>query len=59
MRTVLHIVTKKDDALADRIISLHKEDPEVSVETAVFFQEPINYAGLLEKIFQADAVVVW
>lgn len=59
MRTVLHILTRRDDALAARLISLQREQSEVSVVVAELFDHSGDYSQLLDKIFHADSVATW
>ena len=59
MPTALHILTTRDDALAQRIILLQKERAEVSVQVAELFETAQDYSGLLEKVFEADSVAIW
>jgi hypothetical protein len=59
MRAVLHIVTKENDAEADRVISCQRGLPELKVETATLTGGQPDYRNLLEKVFAADSVAVW
>ena len=59
MTKILHVLTKENDALPNEIISRQRQDPERRVEMADLTREQPDYPALLEKIFEADAVVVW
>ena len=59
MRTVLHIVTKPDDALARDMIARQRELPDITVEVVTLPSEGADYSALLDRIFEADSVQVW
>jgi hypothetical protein len=59
MRTILHILTKPDDSLAQEIISKQRENSGNKIEVMDFNRGEPNYKELLEKIFAADSVEVW
>ena len=59
MRTILHILTRTDDALATEIIALHRENSETKIEVFDLTAGEPEYPSLLEKIFEADSVQVW
>jgi len=61
MKQVLHILTRKDDVLAQTVMEKQRAAGEAAVviETADLTVEKPDYAALLEKIFKADSVSVW
>jgi len=59
MKTVLHILTKPDDALARSIVDAQRGNAGLSVKTADLTGAAIDYEKLLEEIFSADAIHVW
>ena len=59
MRTVLHILTRPDDLLAQEIISRQKTQPGLKIEVVDLTGPEPDYAALLEKIFDAHAVESW
>jgi hypothetical protein len=58
-RTVLHIVTRTDDALAVEVIAAQRTQPELEVGAVDLTAPGPDYENLLEKIFAADSVSVW
>ncbi len=58
MPAILHILTRAEDSLARRVISLQSQ-PGVNVVTVDLTRPDPDYADLLEKIFKADSVEVW
>ncbi|HAV62628.1 MAG TPA: hypothetical protein DCY13_09710 [Verrucomicrobiales bacterium] len=59
MHTILHIKSDTADVLAERIIAVHMADESIREEIVDLNVDQPDYAGLLEKIFAADAVAVW
>ena len=59
MRTLLHVLTRRDDAHAAEIIARHREQSENKVEVVDVTDGDPDYARLLEQIFEADSVQVW
>jgi hypothetical protein len=59
MRSVLHILTQPDDALARELIALQKKIAGNKVEVADLTLPEPDYKALLEKIFTADSVESW
>lgn len=61
MKTILHILTRPEDPLADSVIALQSALPEKRVEsirlTATTTAE--QYRELVAKVFSADSVQVW
>jgi hypothetical protein len=59
MQTVLHILTRKEDSLAQTLIEEQQQQSGVTVRTFDLTQPQPDYERLLEEIFQADSVQVW
>ncbi len=59
MKKVLHILTKRSDALAREIISQEQAWAACEVETVDLTAGVPDYADLLQKVFSADSVAVW
>lgn len=59
MRTILHIVTKENDTLAQAVFAQQSASPENRVETVDLTAANPDYKALLGKIFEADSVQVW
>ncbi len=59
MRSVLHILTRPNDALARELIARQKNIAENKVEVVDLTQPEPDYKALLEKIFAADSVESW
>ncbi len=59
MRTLLHVLTQTEDALAADIIAKQKTETENQVEVVDLTKDDADYKSLLEKIFAADSVQVW
>ncbi len=61
MKTILHILTRPEDPLADSVIAVQSALPETRVEsirlTATTTAE--QYRELVTKAFSADSVQVW
>lgn len=61
MKTLLHIQTRSNDALADQLAGAQAAQPETTVETIRLAETSTeaDYRALVEKVFQADSVQVW
>jgi hypothetical protein len=61
MKTILHILTKPEDALAEQLRSAHQLLPETKVETIRLAADSndADYQALVKKVFQADSVNLW
>ena len=59
MRSILHILTQTDDALAQEIITRQRELTQGQVRVVDLTVPEPDYAQLLEAIFTADSVHVW
>jgi hypothetical protein len=54
--TILHLVTKKPDRLAEKIIAEQKKTFEVTV---IDLQENKEYDKIVDSIVAADKVISW
>lgn len=59
MRILLHVLTRADAGLAQKMIAAQKLKIENQVEVVDLTQAEPDYRELLEKIFKADSVQVW
>ncbi len=59
MRILLHVLTRADAELAQKMIAAQKLKIENQVEVVDLTQAEPDYRELLEKIFKADSVQVW
>ncbi len=61
MKTILHILTRPEDPLADTLIAVQQTLPDMAVEAFRLGETtpPEQYRGLVEKVFSADSVQVW
>jgi len=61
MKTILHIQTRPNDALADQLAAAQSAQPDTTVETIRLTEASTDadYRALVEKVFQADSVQVW
>jgi len=59
MRTLLHIVTRPDDARTAEIIAAQQKQPGLDVHVVDLTMPEPDYLKLLEDIFDADSVAVW
>jgi hypothetical protein len=59
MRHVLHILTKKNDALAKTISEQQENLARQTIETVDLTQPKPDYDELVRKIFDADSIEVW
>jgi hypothetical protein len=58
-RTILHVLTRPDDALAEAVIGAQRGQAEASLSVVDLTGPEPDYFALLEKIFSADSVQVW
>jgi hypothetical protein len=59
MRTILHLLTRPDDPLAQETIARQAALPDTQCEVADLAHGEPDYAALVGKIFAADSVQVW
>jgi hypothetical protein len=59
MSTVLHILTKPEDTLAQAVLARQQPQAELRVEVVDLTCRVPDYAELLRQIFAADSVQVW
>jgi hypothetical protein len=59
VKTILHIITSKEDALPAEIIRLQGGLPECPVESVNLTEANPDYAQLVRRIFATDSVAVW
>ena len=59
MRTVLHILTRREEALARDLAGHQRALPDVKVEVIDLTNEAPDYEALVEKLFAADSVEVF
>ncbi len=59
MREILHILTKRDDAVAKAIIEQERNLRDVKIDAIDLTAKDADYDALVKKIFSADAVHVW
>ena len=60
MRRVLHILTRKDDAVARVIVARQQNAPQrCEIEIIDLTAGPPDYRESLEKVFTADSVACW
>jgi hypothetical protein len=61
MKTILHIQTRPDDALADQLAAAQAALTETTVETIRLTETSTDadYRALVEKVFQAESIQVW
>jgi hypothetical protein len=58
MRTVLHIVTRAEDALSRDIIDRQREFADVQIDVVELTGSAPDYDALVQKIFAADSIEV-
>ena len=58
-RTVLHLVTRMDDALVAQVLAAQRRQPELEVREVNLTAPGPDYEDLLQEIFAADSVTVW
>ena len=59
MRTILHILTTPEDALAKKIIESQRANADHKIQKVDLTQNETDYPALVEQIFAADSVQVW
>lgn len=59
MRTLLHILTKPDDALAADVVARQRTRETFCIRVVDLTQAEPDYAALLEAVFDADSIQVW
>jgi hypothetical protein len=60
MRRVLHILTRRDDALAREVIARQRQQGRLDeIEIVDLSEARPDYEELLKKIFAADSVECW
>jgi hypothetical protein len=59
MRNILHILTTSDDAWAERIIALERQQPDLEIKVVDLTTAGADYRALLDEIFAADSIQVW
>lgn len=59
MKTLLHILTRPEDALVTSIVEEQSAIEETAVEVADLTRADADYARLVERIFAADSIQVW
>ncbi|HTD67929.1 MAG TPA: hypothetical protein VK846_15500 [Candidatus Limnocylindria bacterium] len=59
MRTILHILTRPADALAQELITHQRALAETEVDVVELSDGAPDYDGLLDKVFAADSIEVW
>lgn len=60
MKTILHVLTREDDRLAERVIGAQQNAQDHSVKVFRLVDAPdFTYHGLLEAVFESDSVQVW
>ncbi len=61
MKTILHVLTRPEDPLADAVIAAQSSLPDTRLESVRLTDtsSPAQYRELLAKVFAADSVQVW
>ncbi|KAB2673599.1 MAG: hypothetical protein DVB31_03305 [Verrucomicrobia bacterium] len=59
MKSLLHVVTRPADALAQGVMDATRSDPTLTVEIVDLNLENPDYAALVERIFAVDAIATW
>jgi len=59
VHTLLHILTKPEDALAREIITLQQVGKKETVKVVDLTGPEPDYEVLLQEIFLADSIAVW
>jgi len=59
MRVVLHILTQRDETLAQEVIARQREQQDQEVNVVDLTAVEPDYARLIQEIFAADSVAVW
>jgi len=58
-RRILHILTRPDAALAEKIIAAQQADPALDLEVIDWTQGEPDLEQLVRLIFEADSIEVW
>jgi hypothetical protein len=58
MRTILHIVTRAEDALSRDIIDRQRAFADVQIDVVELTASAPDYDALVQKIFAADSIEV-
>ena len=56
---LLHVVTKRDDPLAQSVIDQQRSDPELTLRIVDLTLSNPDYDALLAAVFEADSIQVW
>ena len=59
MPRLLHILTRPEDPLARESVCTHEAKPDLEIEVVDLTVPRPDYDRLVERVFAADAVVVW
>ncbi len=59
MPRILHILTRPDNSLAERVIREQSGFAEINLMVTDLTSAPPDYDRLLEELFEADSVQVW
>jgi hypothetical protein len=59
MITLLHILTRDDDALSLRVRTEQAKQADTQVVTVDLRGDRPDYTALLEVMFSADSIAVW
>ena len=59
MRTILHVLTRSEDALSRDIIERQRTIPDINIEVVDLATAAPDYEVLVEKIFTADSIEVF
>ncbi len=59
MKSLLHVVTRPLDAMARGIVEATGADPGLRVEVVDLTVGEPDYAALVARIFEADAIATW
>ncbi len=55
----LHILTKPDDSLAEKIIAAQRQQGDAEIIVRDLTGAKPDYEKLLQEIFRADSIQVW
>jgi hypothetical protein len=59
MRTVLHILTRPQDAFAEDLIRRQRALPETRIVVIDLTGPDPDYGELLDRVFEADSIQSW
>lgn len=59
MSTLLHILTRPADELAQSLIRSHEARPDTTVLVADLTVAEPDYAKLVNQVFEADSIQSW